>query len=78
MSWLHLRGSTLLRAVLLASLLAAITLGSCNLFRIPTSSGWLAPSAGIDSAHPVRGREVDVWLPVSLSCRRVERFASSP
>lgn len=77
MSWLHLRGSTLVRAVVLASLLAAVMLGSCNLFRIPTSSGCLAPSAAIDSARPVLGREVDEWLPVSLSCRRIERFGSS-
>jgi len=75
-SWMRLRGSTLIRAVVLGLLLAVVTLGSCNLFRIPISSGWRRPSAGTGSAVRAPGREVDEWLPVSLSCRRIERFGS--
>jgi hypothetical protein len=76
-SLLHLNGSTLSRLVLLALLLAASTHGFCSLFPSPRSTEWLAPSAGTGSARPVLAREVDEWLPVSLSCRRVERFGSS-
>lgn len=77
MSWMHLNGSTLSRLVLLGLLLAASTHGFCSLFPNPRSTEWLASSAATGSARPVLAREVDVWLPVSLSCRRIERFGSS-
>ena len=76
MSWLHLNGSTLSRLVILGLLLAATTHGFCNLLSSPTSTEWLARSATIDSAPRAHAREVDEWLPVSLSCRRIERFGS--
>lgn len=76
MSWLRLRGSTLIRVVILGLLLVVVTLGSCNLLRIPMSTGWPATSAGTGSVSRVPAREVDEWLPVSLSCRRIERFGS--
>ena len=77
MSWLHLNGSTLTRLVLLGLLLAATTHGFCSLFQSPRSTEWLAPSATTGFAPRAHAREVDEWLPVSLSCRRIERFGSS-
>ena len=76
MFWRRLKGSILFRLVLLVSMLAVVTLGLFSLFRIPTSIGWRVPSATTGSASPALRREVDEWLPVSLSCRRIERFGS--
>lgn len=76
MSLIPLNGSTLIRLGLLGLLLVGVTLGSWSLCRIPGITGWRAPSATTGSARPVREREVDEWLPVSLSCRRIERFGS--
>lgn len=76
MSLMPFNGSTLIRLVLLALILAATTHGLCSLFPNPKSTEWRVPSAETDSASPVLRKEVDEWLPVSLSCRRVERFGS--
>lgn len=71
-----LNGSTLMRLAMLASLLVVITHGLCSLLPSQIVSGLRAPSATIDSASPAARKEVDEWLPVSLSCRRIERFGS--
>lgn len=76
MSWNRLRGSTLMRLAILASLLAVVTLGLFSLLPIPRSTAWPPQRAMTDSAYPVREHEVDEWLPASLSCRRIERFGS--
>lgn len=76
MSSRPLNGSTLVRLAMLASLLVVITHGLCSLLPNQIVSGLRAPSATTDSASRVARKEVDEWLPVSLSCRRVERFGS--
>lgn len=76
-SLLRLNGSTLMRLAMLGSLLVVITHGLCSLLPTRTTSALRAPFVMTGSASPAQEREVDEWLPVSLSCRRTERFGSS-
>ncbi len=76
MSLLHLNGSNLIRLAVLGFLLAVLMLGFCSLLPSPRSTVWPVPSVTTDSASRALAREVDEWLPVSLSCRRTERFGS--